>query len=138
MHAELALATVRHDARVAFVHATLARRAVELRVELTGDVITDARIFLGAVHSFPIAATAAADHLKGRSVADRTVAQELVEEAAALARDPATPMDNTDFTLQWRRRMVPVYVGGALRELLGLPSTARPSDHGLAAMQLEV
>jgi len=107
-------------------------------VDVEGDVITDARIFLGAVHSFPIAAASAADHLKGRSVADQAAAEDLVEEAAALARDPATPMDNTDFTLQWRRRMVSVYVSGALRELLGLPATVRPSDHGLAAMQLEV
>jgi CO/xanthine dehydrogenase FAD-binding subunit len=39
--------------------------------------------------------------------------------AADAAYRPAKPMDNTDFTLAWRKEMVRVYVQRALEELAG-------------------
>ena len=102
-------------------------------IEMSGDTITAARLHLGAVHSFPVAAQAAADHLIGKPLTET-----LVAEAAQLAKDPATPLDNTDFTLQWRRKMVGAYVDGAIRELTGLPAKAVPSTQGLPALALEV
>lgn len=99
---------------------------VGVAVRMDGDIVQEARIHLGAVHSFPVAAAAASQVLSGRRLDADAIA-----EAADLAKDPATPMDNTDFTLQWRRRMVAVYVDGALRELAGLPPLVTPSTHGL-------
>ena len=44
---------------------------------------------------------------------------ELITTAAALAAHPAKPMDNTDFTLVWRKRVTRDFVTYALRELRG-------------------
>ncbi|MAB91350.1 MAG: 4-hydroxybenzoyl-CoA reductase [Planctomycetes bacterium] len=106
---------------------------VGVALELEGNTVSSANIHLGAVHSFPVAATAAAAHLVGKPLTEA-----LIAEAAELAKEPAAPLDNTDFTLQWRRRMLGVYVDGALRELAGLPAKAVPSAHGDAALALEV
>jgi 4-hydroxybenzoyl-CoA reductase subunit beta len=76
--------------------------------------VTDARIFLGAVASFPTPAQAAADFLKGEKLTPERIAQ-----AAKLARKVATPMDNTDFQAQWRGAMVQKYCEAALREAAG-------------------
>ncbi|HVT61584.1 MAG TPA: FAD binding domain-containing protein [Thermoanaerobaculia bacterium] len=77
--------------------------------------VTRARLFLGAVGSSPVAATAAARLLEGCEV---TAA--LAAEAGRLARKAATPMDNTDFQAQWRGAMAGKYVEAALREAAGL------------------
>ena len=42
-----------------------------------------------------------------------------IAEAAALAAKLAKPMDNTDFTLHWRKRVTTEFVTLALRELRG-------------------
>jgi 4-hydroxybenzoyl-CoA reductase subunit beta len=76
----------------------------------------DARIVLGAVASRPVEATEAAHLLVGRRLTP-----ELIEEAAAAAYRPAKPLDNTDLTLAYRKRMARVFVSRALRELAGLP-----------------
>jgi 4-hydroxybenzoyl-CoA reductase subunit beta len=76
----------------------------------------DARIVLGAVASRPVEAMEAAHLLVGRRLTP-----ELIEEAAAAAYRPAKPLDNTDLTLAYRKRMVRVFVSRALRELAGLP-----------------
>jgi 4-hydroxybenzoyl-CoA reductase subunit beta len=78
-------------------------------------VVEKARIFLGAVASAPVAATAAAESLLGKPLTEESVAI-----AAKLARDVATPFDNTDFQAQWRSAMVEAYTAGALREIAGL------------------
>jgi 4-hydroxybenzoyl-CoA reductase subunit beta len=78
--------------------------------------VTDARIYLGAVASYPVPATAAASFLLGKPLTAETVA-----EAARLARKEATPFDNTDFQPQWRNVMVERYAEAALREVAGLP-----------------
>ena len=58
------------------------------------------RIVLGAVASSPQAADEAAASLVGKRLDD-----EAIEAAAASAARLAKPMDNTDFTLHWRKRV---------------------------------
>lgn len=86
--------------------------------------VTEARIFLGAVSSRPVAADRAAEALVGRPLTPESIA-----EAAKLARRPATPMDNTDFQAQWRGAVVPRYVEAALRECAGLPVERMAPNH---------
>ncbi len=89
--------------------------AASLRLEGDGTC-TDARIILGAVASHPVEATEAVKLLLGRRLTS-----DLIEEAAAAAYAPAKPLDNTDLTLAYRKRMVRVFVSRALRELANLP-----------------
>ena len=89
--------------------------AVALRID-PGGTVADARIWLGAVASAPVAAQAASDFLIGKPTTP-----EVLAEAARLARKPAYPMDNTDFQAQWRGAMVVRYTEAALREAAGLP-----------------
>ena len=80
-------------------------------------ICAEARIVLGAVATHPVEATEAARLLRGRRLTPG-----LIEEAAAAAYRPAKPLDNTDLTLAYRKRMARVFVVRALRELAGLPS----------------
>ncbi len=89
--------------------------AVALWTDPAG-IVTQARIYLGAVGSQPVAATDAAQFLLGKPLT-----AEILGEAARLARKPAYPMDNTDFQAQWRGAMVVKYTEAALREAAGLP-----------------
>jgi 4-hydroxybenzoyl-CoA reductase subunit beta len=73
-----------------------------------------ARIVLGAVASRPIVAAAAAVVVIGQRLTDQAIAQ-----AADAAAKPAKPMDNTDFNLTWRKRVMKDVVTCALRELRG-------------------
>ncbi len=79
-------------------------------------IITQARIYLGAVASAPISVPDAENLLLGKMPTP-----DLLAEAAKLARKVATPMDNTDFQTQWRGAMVQRYTEAALREAAGLP-----------------
>jgi 4-hydroxybenzoyl-CoA reductase subunit beta len=78
------------------------------------DTIEDARIVLGAVASQPIVATAASAALVGQRLSD-----EVIAHTAETAARPAKPMDNTDFDLTWRKRVLKDVVTYALRELRG-------------------
>ena len=82
----------------------------------TGDAVADARVVLGAVASRPLVVPEAAT-LAGSRLTDEAI-EPVAEAAAALA----TPLDNTDFALAWRKKMVRHYVAGALRELRDTPS----------------
>src|SRR5450755_1831757 len=73
-----------------------------------------ARIVLGAVASRPIEAKAAAEAVIGQRLTD-----EMIAAAADAAAKPAKPMDNTDFDLTWRKRVMKDVVTYALRELRG-------------------
>jgi 4-hydroxybenzoyl-CoA reductase subunit beta len=75
-----------------------------------GDVVTEARIVLGAVASSPVRAAAAEAFLVGRPLDETAIA-----EAAALASGPARPMDNADFSFLWRKEMTRKWVADALR-----------------------
>jgi len=78
------------------------------------DTVEDVRIVLGAVASSPQVADAAAEMLVGKKLTDNVIV-----EAGAIASKLAKPMDNTDFTLHWRKRVTTEFVGLALRELRG-------------------
>jgi hypothetical protein len=49
----------------------------------------------------------------------QTLTDAHIGRAAEIAAQPARPMDNTDFTLVWRKRVTREFVGYALRELRG-------------------
>jgi 4-hydroxybenzoyl-CoA reductase subunit beta len=71
--------------------------------------VTEARIVLGAVASHPQEIPEAAAAIVGSRLEENAIAA-----AADAAYKPAKPMDNTDFTLAWRKEMVRVYVHRAL------------------------
>jgi len=74
--------------------------------------VEDVRIVLGAVGSHPKRAHEAEDLLRGNPLDE-----EHVRAAADAAWKPAKPMDNTDFTIGWRKEIVKPEVARALREL---------------------
>lgn len=87
--------------------------AAAVRVQPDG-VLTGARLVLGAVASRPVEATAAGAFLIGQRLTD-----DVVRHAADLAAGPARPMDNTDFSLVWRKRVAREFTAYALREVRG-------------------
>jgi 4-hydroxybenzoyl-CoA reductase subunit beta len=74
--------------------------------------VTEARIVLGGVASYPQEVPEAAATLRGKPLTDETIAA-----AAEAAYRPSKPLDNTDFDLSWRKQMTRVYVKRALEEL---------------------
>lgn len=78
-------------------------------------IVEDARLVLGAVASRPMEAQDAAAALIGKSLKDDAT----IAAAADAAFGHAKPMDNTDFVLHWRKRVVREFVTYALRELRG-------------------
>ena len=89
-------------------------------------VVDDARVFLGAVGSRPVTVKAATEILLGK-----VLTEERIEEVAQVARQLATPMDNTDFKAQWRGVMTARYTEAALREIAGLEPRTHPPRHSL-------
>ena len=79
---------------------------------LPGDVVEDVRIVLGAVGSYPKSSEEAREVVRGHQLTD-----EVLDAAARAAARPAKPLDNTDFTIGWRKDLVPVYVRRALAAL---------------------
>src|SRR6059036_1716993 len=94
--------------------------AVALRME--GDVVRDARLVIGAVASQPRPASAAAAALVGERLTP-----ELITRVADLAAGPAKPLDNTDFTHPYRKKMTRVFVARALASLAGFEPAGRPA-----------
>jgi 4-hydroxybenzoyl-CoA reductase subunit beta len=103
--------------------------AAAVAAKLDGANVVDVRIVLGAVASRPLAADRAAALLEGETLSD-----EAIEAAAAAASEVAKPMDNTDFELVWRKKMVRALVANALREVRGDDMRAR--RHQLARQEL--
>ncbi len=91
--------------------------AVALRMD--GGIVRDGRIVLGAVASRPREAAAAAALLTGQRLTP-----ELIATVADAAARPSKPLDNTDFTHPYRKKMTRVFVARALRRLAGLPDAA--------------
>jgi 4-hydroxybenzoyl-CoA reductase subunit beta len=87
--------------------------AAAIRLDRSGTVEA-ARLVLGAIASRPLDAADAAAALVGHPLTDEAIAH-----AATLAAQPARPMDNTDYTLHWRKRVTRDFVIYALRELRG-------------------
>lgn len=78
-----------------------------------GGTITAARLVFGAVGSRPVVIEAARK-LVGERLTDDAI-EAVADEASRLAK----PLDNTDYTINWRKRVARTYVAGALRELRG-------------------
>jgi 4-hydroxybenzoyl-CoA reductase subunit beta len=88
--------------------------AAAVRLDPDG-VVRDARLVLGACASRPLAVPEAGE-LVGSRLTDEAIAA--VAEAAARR---GHPLDNTDFPLGYRKRMIRVYVRRALAEVRGTP-----------------
>jgi 4-hydroxybenzoyl-CoA reductase subunit beta len=86
-------------------------------VALTWDdgVVREARGALSAVGSHPVDITAFLAPLHGERPADN-----LIAEVAEAADKPSRPLDNTDLSHYWRKRMTRVYIERALRDACGL------------------
>ena len=82
---------------------------VAAAIRFDGEVVGEARVVLGAVASRPLLAP---DTLRGRRLTDDAI-EECATSAAALAK----PLDNTDFSMTWRKAMARHSVAAALREL---------------------
>jgi 4-hydroxybenzoyl-CoA reductase subunit beta len=87
--------------------------AVALRME--GDTVREAAITLGAVASQPRPAPDAAALLVGQRLS-----LEFIERVAEAAYRPSKPLDNTDLTHPYRKKMTRVFVARALKGLAGL------------------
>jgi CO/xanthine dehydrogenase FAD-binding subunit len=90
---------------------------VALRLE--GEVVREARIVLGAVASLPREASKAAAVLIGQRLTAETI-----EAAADAAAGPARPLDNTDLTHPYRKKVTRVYVARALARVAGFEALA--------------
>jgi 4-hydroxybenzoyl-CoA reductase subunit beta len=77
------------------------------------DAIADARIVLGGVGSYPIQVERARELLVGKRLEP-----EVTHEVAEACFRSAHPLDNTDFTISWRKEMVRAFVRRALAGLL--------------------
>ncbi|MED6339415.1 MAG: 4-hydroxybenzoyl-CoA reductase, partial [SAR324 cluster bacterium] len=71
------------------------------------------RIVLGAVASSPLRAFEAEEILIGKPLTE-----ERIEAASQLAAKLAKPMDNTDMSLGFRKKMVALFVAKALKDTL--------------------
>jgi len=88
---------------------------VAVRARLgAGGAVESARIFVGGAGSRPQEARVAAERLVGRVLDDAAI-----REVADLIAKIAKPMQNTDFTLSWRKSVATAYAARALRELVG-------------------
>jgi 4-hydroxybenzoyl-CoA reductase subunit beta len=88
---------------------------VAVAARLEGDVIRDARIVLGAVASQPRPAEKAAATLVGQRATP-----ELIAHVADLAAGPSKPLDNTDVTHPYRKKVTRVFVARAVAAVCGL------------------
>ena len=88
----------------------IAGAAVALRLN---GVVEEARIVLSAVGSLPVEAVEAGAFLVGKRLD-----AEVLREAAELAAKPAKPLDNTDLTHFWRKKMVRHVVTEAIEKAL--------------------
>jgi 4-hydroxybenzoyl-CoA reductase subunit beta len=96
---------------------------VAVSVRLDGDTVREARIVLGAVASTPREATKASAALVGQRLT-----HDAIDATAALAAGPSKPLDNTDFTHPYRKKMTRVFVARALRRIAGLTASARVEE----------
>jgi 4-hydroxybenzoyl-CoA reductase subunit beta len=96
---------------------------VAAAVRLEGDVVREARIVLGAVASLPREAPKAAAALVGHRLTG-----EVIEAAAEAAAGPARPLDNTDLTHPYRKKVTRVYVARALARIAGLETPVTRED----------
>jgi 4-hydroxybenzoyl-CoA reductase subunit beta len=99
-------------------------------VALTWDdgVVREARGALSAVGSHPVDITAFLAPLHGKRPDDT-----LIAGVAEAADKPSRPLDNTDLSHYWRKRMTKVYIERALRDAAGLDPMVGRLNAQLAA-----
>jgi 4-hydroxybenzoyl-CoA reductase subunit beta len=88
---------------------------VAVAIEWDDGMIRKARGALGAVGSRPVDISLFLAPLQGARPAE-----DLIAEVAQSADKPSRPLDNTDLSHYWRKRMSKVYIERALREACGL------------------
>ncbi|KRT66585.1 MAG: aerobic-type carbon monoxide dehydrogenase, middle subunit CoxM/CutM-like protein [Candidatus Rokubacteria bacterium CSP1-6] len=91
---------------------------VAVALSLDGGRVKTAKIVLGAVASQPREAVEAGALLVGERLTPA-----LIAEVAGVAARPSKPLDNTDLTHPYRKKMTKVFVARALRRLAGLPDS---------------
>lgn len=89
---------------------------VAVALETDGDICRHVRIITGGVNSRPMEMMEAEEILIGERLTE-----EVIERAADAVYKPVKALDNTDFVPLYRKKMAPVFVKRALRELIGLP-----------------
>jgi 4-hydroxybenzoyl-CoA reductase subunit beta len=89
---------------------------VAVALQMDGARVRASRIVLGAVASQPREAAEA-----GVMLAGQRLEPTLITAVAERASRPSKPLDNTDLTHPYRKKMTRVYVERALRRLAGLP-----------------
>lgn len=72
-------------------------------------IVSDARLALGAVASYPLLIPEAAALLIGHSLTP-----DLIETVATAAARRARPLDNADLTMSYRKQVLPIYIRRAL------------------------
>src|SRR5213593_2796460 len=95
---------------------------VAAALRMDGDTVREAAITLGAVASQPRPAPDAAALLVGQRLSPQ-----LIERVAEAASRPSKPLDNTDLTHAYRKKMTRVFVARALASLAGLEPAGRPA-----------
>src|SRR6202035_4791253 len=88
---------------------------VAVAIAWADGAVREAHGALGAVGSHPVDITAYLAPLQGKRPADA-----LIAEVAEDADKPSRPLDNTDLSHYWRKRMTRVYIERALRDACGL------------------
>ena len=88
---------------------------VAIAITWDDGVVREARGVLGAVGSRPVDISAFLAPLQGARPAE-----DLIAEVAQSADKPSRPLDNTDLSHYWRKRMSKVYIERALRDACGL------------------
>jgi 4-hydroxybenzoyl-CoA reductase subunit beta len=92
---------------------------VAVAIEWDDGIIRKARGALGAVGSQPVDISSFLAPLQGARPAE-----DLIAEVAHSADKPSRPLDNTDLSHYWRKRMSKVYIERALRDACGLDPNA--------------
>ncbi len=92
---------------------------VAVAIAWDNGAVREARGALGAVGSQPVDITALLAPLNGRRPTG-----DLIAAVADAADRPARPLDNTDLSHYWRKRMTKVYIERALRDACGLDPLA--------------
>ena len=88
---------------------------VAVAVTWDGDRVRHVRGALGAVGSHPVDITALLRPIEGTQPDGDAIAA-----VAEAADKPSRPLDNTDLSHYWRKRMTKVYIERALRDACGL------------------
>ncbi|HEY0494056.1 MAG TPA: FAD binding domain-containing protein [Candidatus Dormibacteraeota bacterium] len=107
---------------------------VAIALDWEKGAVTGARGALGAVGSRPVEISASLAPLLGKQPDE-----ELIAEVSEASDRRSRPLDNTDLTHYWRKRMTKVYIERALRDACGLePLTGRLSAHVKGPVEIEV